>query len=182
MTWQEILANFIVPGVIGAISGAGVVAYTVGKYKEKIRSLEECCAGERLAKIEGQLMVFNNFSPLTQRLSPISLTDHGDKVLKESGVQEFIDKHYERLSDAVQKCVIDTKYDVQQCSRDTLNDALHGHAYVDEHQNMAQNPYSDDVKPLKGWLFENGYKIEDLTEVGNVYLTAKLIQRFGVTD
>jgi len=180
--------NFVVPIVLGAFAGWGAVAMGVGRYKEKIEQLEKCCAGERISKIEGKFEVIQSYEPMTKRGSPIQLTEHGSKVLTDSGFKSLIDEHAVDIVDYVENCATDTKYDVQECSERVCEYLLERNCLPNEYH-IDHNPHPDLIakkvkamdkyRPLineiKDWLYENGYKVEHLVESGTVYVRDKAI-------
>lgn len=171
--------QWLVPTLLGSVGGWGVVAFKLGSYKEKIVQLESCCAESRISKIEGRLETLTAYMPLTQAQSPINLTERGQEVLSGSGMDKFIDTHFERLRVEIRNCAAETKYDIQECSENMLHVALEGNLY--EGVGLLHETLFNDIYSLKEWLFENGLKIKDLVEVGTVYLRDKIIN-VGLSD
>ena len=68
------LGKIFIPIALGALGGFSAVAMSIEKYKEKVDSLDECkadnkvsAACERIAKIEAMADLFKSFQMLTQR-------------------------------------------------------------------------------------------------------------------
>ena len=184
------LVKFIIPVVMGALGGWGAVAMTVGRYKEKIEQLEKCCAGERISKIEGKFEFLQSYEPMVKRGSPLQLTDHGQKVISESGFSALIDSNEAEIVGFLSSCVTDTKYDVQDCSERACKYILNHYCLPNQYyiypesddyavqlveKSEAIDKYAPLVSSIKNWLYENGYKIEHLVEAGMVYVRDKAI-------
>jgi len=158
----------------------------IGKYIEKIRKLEECCAENRISKIEGKFEVIQALEPMTKRGSPLQLTEHCEKVLADSGFKSLIDANSDEIIEYLSECITDTKYDVQECAERACkslleifclpNDvAYNGLPAQAEHEHRRIAHYKPLIFEIKNWLYENGYKIHHLVEAGTVYARDKAI-------
>ena len=137
------------------VTAFAVVAFKMGRYSEKIDQLEKCDLNTRLSKIEGQ--------QLTKRKSPITLTDRGETVLKDSAGKQFVDENLEELHALVEERAPKTSYDVQEASK-TVIESLES---------------DDRMSQIKEYLFREGMDFEGAIEVLGIYLRDKILAAKG---
>lgn len=123
---------------------------------------------------------------MVKRGSPLQLTEHGQRVLLESGFQALLDDNESDVVEYLASCVTDTKYDVQECAEracESLFDVycLPNHvAYngLPEEfilQNSKTALYRPKILEIKNWLYDNGYRIHHLVDAGTIYARDKAI-------
>jgi hypothetical protein len=114
----------------------------------------------RISNLEGK--VFG----LSGSMSPISLTEKGNKVLDISGLRKYIDNNIDILSENCKKSKdIQTAYDVQECAFAVFESIS----------------LDDDIeKSIKIAAYEEGIDKDIVRRVGGIYLRDKLLEKFGM--
>lgn len=167
---QNTIIMFAINLVLSGLVGFGAASFKIGKYINKVETLEntvgkdEHCGlrktvGEMRDKVITCETLLNNKGPLTQKKSPVSLTDRGTFFLNASGGKKFIDDHFEELLAKVEEKSPRTAYDVQELSKEVI----------------ASLKEDDRLIPLKEFLFKDGSTLSDLIEVMGVYLRDKVL-------
>lgn len=160
------IANMVVAGVVGW----GAASRKIGEYQNKIDSIETTIGkdehgglrktvGDVHAKVIACETRLEERGPLTQRQSPVSLTERGLKFLEDSGGKVYVDDHFDRLLDAVDAMNPQTAYDVQEDARKIID----------------QLADDESINPIKEFLFKDGSTLREAFEVMSVYLRNKIL-------
>ena len=92
--------------------------------------------------------------------SPLSPTNYGASLIKESGLETVLDDNKELFKRKLKELLPEgyTEYDVQERARDVLA------------------KFADDVimRPVKNWVYNNPMDIDAILRVGGLWLTALL--------
>jgi len=160
-----------IAGIVISILASFIVAtLKIGEYKNKvdqaIRDIGEIRKEER--EIRDKVIAcetsLKEREPLTKRKSPVTLSDRGNHVLTESKGKDFVDSNYEELKLAVEKTNPQTSYDIQESSRQIM-DNLRDDARIN---------------PIKEYLFKEGMELEDIIVVLGIYLRDKILKEKGI--
>lgn len=145
------------------LTAVGMISHKMGRYTEKVDQLEHCNLNTRLSTLEGRYSV----SSITQNKSPITLTETGSKLLKESSADVFVDKNYDELLKKVQdhKTPL-SAYDVQEKCKEVI----------------ASYKGDDRFVPLKDFAFKQGIELNLIQIVASIYLRDKVLPSFGFTQ
>ncbi len=172
-TFQIVLfiANLLVAGVVGFVGAS----FKIGEYRNKVDSLESTVGRDEhggLRKTLGEvrdkvIACETNLTlrgPLTQKKSPISLTERGDKFLKDSGGEKFVDEHFTELLEKVESLSPQTSYDIQESSKQAI-------------EGLKED---ERINPIKEFLYKDGSTLEDLFTVMGVYLRDKILKHKNI--
>jgi len=98
-----------------------------------------------------------------KRKSPLALTDSGERLLKDSGGEDFVNNHYELLAQKVEDNSPKTAYDIQELSQQVITWLK-----------------SEDIfNSLKDYAFKTGLPLEIIIEVMGIYLRDKILRAKG---
>lgn len=164
---------------ISGITAYGTIAYTLGKYKEKIDKIDEYNPASKIAELDSKLS--EKLSDLSDRISklegnmekmpsaymqsqsPLKLTDKGEELLKDSGGKFYIDEHIDVFIENIKKSKPNTAYDVQEYSRDLIR----------------EQQIQKEFNPIKDFAFQEGLHLDLITSVMGLYLRDKAIDKLG---
>lgn len=136
---------------------------TLKEAKDEIKELkaELQTVRERAVKCE---TILKEREALAKRKSPLSLTERGTNLLKNSKGDRFIDENLEELKKLIDDEAPPTAYDVQELSQKTIAS------------------FKDDPRfiPLKDYLYKEGEDINDLVFVMGIYLRDKVLMANGM--
>lgn len=151
--------------VLGAIGGWGTAAVQLGRYtqtvddlKDKVNRIEEKLSAmstkitECSTKVDERTKSYA--STLTQSNSPITLSPHGESLLKRSGADAFVLNHQKKLVDKIRATKPATAFDVQVAARNVVV--------------SIQN--DDNFKPFKNFVYNEGTDLEPIFIVMSLYL------------
>lgn len=147
-----------VVNLIGIPSILGIVLYT-GRKLSALDRLEKDIEDivkpdlkdvrERFATLEGKT------ANLFAQKSPISLTQKGQKILKQSGIKEYIDNNQDILLPECHNAGnMETPYDIQQ----SVFDMFDNYEFPQKTDNQ-----------LKSYAFDNGLSMDMIRRVGAIY-------------
>jgi len=156
---------FILNLLISAAVGYGAAAFKIGEYKNKVDTLESTVGkdehgglrrtlGEVKDKVVACEVILKERGPLAERKSPISLTERGDNVLKESGGMDYVDDQKESLLAFIRDKNPKSAYDVQEFAKLA----------------MELRAKEDDFIPLKNYAYKEGMDLDDILFVTGIYL------------
>lgn len=169
--WKLTL-QFLIPVILGGLSGLLVFwgkfssAQTeIKNLKERVDKLEgkltEAC--ERLAKEEGRSERDRAHDDLTQRESPISLSDKGKALLLDSGGQEYIETNKENLIEAIRSKNPQSAYDIQEFAKQVIKDKSIETNFV----------------PIKNYLYAQGLDLDRAVTVLGIHLRDMALPALG---
>lgn len=138
------------------IFACGVVYQKVKDIRDNIKEYKKI--GERISRIEGRVTMRN--PDLYEKNSPISLTDKGVLLLKESGTEAHIQKNRESLLQHFKK--INNPLDIQD-NAEIL---------------MEQELKKDDR--VKEYVFLNGESMKDVAGVAGIALRDIVFEEKGI--
>lgn len=102
--------------------------------------------------------------PLKKSKSPVSLTDRGQRVLKDSTSQIFVDDNYAELKSLVEAKGPQTAYDIQELSH-----------------NVALGLRTDArINPIKDYAFKEGLGLDEILDILGIYLRDKILSERGI--
>jgi len=127
----------IVNLVVSAMVGAGTALFTIGQYKSKVdrmeRDLEKMADRKETLRTDvDKLLEFKiqaqKFMDRTiyKDQSPLSLTEFGEKLIKESGLKKIFEDVKDDLVEKLEEMDPLSQYDVQEKAR-ALMDSLDGY-------------------------------------------------------
>ncbi|MDP3988727.1 MAG: hypothetical protein Q8P93_00605 [bacterium] len=119
---------------------------------------------ERFKAIESRMEVFWR-DRYAMSHSPRQLNEYGEVVLAESGIKEYIDEHYDELSELIEDADPQNPYDAEQLIVEAVR------ALPKEHPELL-----NDVK--KG-AFKTGADVDGVLYVGALYLRNNLFTELG---
>ena len=156
---------FIVNLVLAAFVGFGTATYTIGQYKNKVDTLEKekdkSC--DKIDVLRTDVDTLKEFKVQTQKYidskiykseSPLSLTEFGTKLLKDSGFNEVFDLEKDNLVGKLEKYNSRNKYDIQENARDLMNSLVE---YL---------PFAS----IKTYAFSNGIDFSQILRAGAIPL------------
>jgi hypothetical protein len=115
---------------------------------------------ERFSALEGRMAGY------TQSNSPISLTEKGEKLLKESGFKEYIDNNKDRLINLCsQKRGLETAYDIQEAVFDFFDNELKFEPELE--------------KQIKEYAYADGASMETVRRLGGIYFRDNCLEHFN---
>lgn len=149
------------PYFLGILGSLMMIAwYTSGKFSKTETLLGS--VDKRLTNLEGKL--YGTF----QSQSPISLTDVGNKFLKESGLKDYIDFNKEKLfSDCHKLKKISTAYDIQEVAFAFFDTVKFETGFE---------------KKLENFTYQQGIDLKILRRIGGIYLRNLLIKKLGMNE
>ena len=171
-------ATSLIPSIVTILVavGSGWVGalLALGVYKNKIDNLETTLGKDEHSglrktvsdirdKVVSCEATIKANGPLTERKSPVSLSDRGEELLNNSEAKQFVNNNLEELSKKVEELRPKTAYDVQENSWKVLQD-------------MSDD---DRFNTLKEYLFQEGLKLEDLVTVMGIYLRDNILKNKG---
>lgn len=155
---------------VGGFSGFITSLIKVGKYTNKVDTLENDVRDlkREVREIRDKVIAcetsLKEREPLTKRESPISLTDKGNKTLKDSGAEKFIDDNFDSLFKKIEGKHPKAAYDIQEISKNVLEDMQNDDLFND----------------LKEYAFKEGREIEDIILVAGIHLRDKVLMKKGL--
>lgn len=162
ITWVQKIGNFVSNLILGQTKEIIV------RTDQRVLGLEETIkiitddlkdVRERFSGLEGKT------ANLFQTKSPISLTDTGNKYLKESGFKDFIDSNNELLSAACSKDrKMKTPYDVQESVFDFFANYDFPTEILDK---------------IKTYAFNQGINVDVMRRVGAIYFRDICLDSLG---
>jgi hypothetical protein len=163
--------------VIAALTGGVTAAIVIGKYKEKVDSLErsreklenklDICRSEidTLKEFKTNAQKYID-SKIYQSNSPLSLTDYGKKLIKDSGFETIFDQHKDDLAEMLGKLDPKTAYDVQEVSR----------SFMDSQAEYA--PFA----PIKDYAYRTGSDLNLILRAGAILLRDYYLEKHPEID
>jgi hypothetical protein len=123
--------------------------------KRDVKSIDR-----RVGRIEGHL----GLAPIVSR-SPLHLTEIGEKILKESGIKQFVEERKEELLKQLKEENYTSAYDVQEwCFK-----------IFDQFSNQPEFQ-----EPFKDYAFQTGYSFDEIFEVGAIYFRDIALKELGL--
>src|SRR5258708_6004467 len=109
---DQSISAIVVSLVVSLLTSLLTVFFVLGKYKEKVDTLEKCQDKNeekqddlmtRMAKLEGGIDRDRAHTPslYTEAHSPLALNDKGKALLLDSGGKTYIDSNLEELVEAI---------------------------------------------------------------------------------
>lgn len=133
--------------------------------KDKVGELEkrlnETC--EKLAKEEGRSERDRAHDDLTQRESPISLSDKGKALLLDSGGQTYIETNRENLIQAIRDRNPQSAYDVQEFAKQVIREKSSEPNFI----------------PIKNYLYTQGLDLDRAVTVLGIQLRDVALPALG---
>lgn len=173
------LGIFILNAIISGLVGWSAASRKIGEYKNKVDGLvttlgidEHAGLRKTVGEINTKVIAcetrLQEREPLTRRRSPVSLTERGAKLLKDSGGEKFVDENFDELLAAVDTMNPKTAYDVQEDSKEAI-------------KKLADD---DRINDIKNFLFKDGSTLEDVFIVMSIYLRNKILthKKWNVDD
>ena len=130
--WGEVLNGIIgglIPTLLALLGGLvflGRKLEQIDKSAESIETIETQINefSKTLAKLEEFKISTQKFidNKIYQSQSPLSLTEFGEKLIKDSGFRRIFDKEKDVLVAELEKKQPKTKYDVQEKARELMNE------------------------------------------------------------
>lgn len=168
---QTTVIIFVINIVISGLVGFVVASMRIGIYKNKVDNLETTVGKDEhggLRKTVGDMRdkviacetSLKEREPLTKRKSPISLTERGLGLLKNSGGEKFVDDNFDELLKKVDELKPTTAYDVQEDAKKVIEGLRE-----DERLN-----------PIKEFLFKDGSSLDEVATVMGIYLRDKVLK------
>lgn len=162
-TLQIILfvANLVIAGAVSAFTAS----HKIGQYKEKVDNLEKekeklCTKHDVIRSDMDKMLEFKAStqkyidSKIYQSNSPLSLTDFGKTMVRESGFATIFEKTKPDLAAKLAAKNPKTKYDVQEMARSLLDE-------------LTDYP---DFQPIKKYAFEKGIDFTQILRAGSIHL------------
>jgi uncharacterized protein YihD (DUF1040 family) len=151
--------------VLSIAASVVTAALMIGKYREKVDSLErsrdklesklDSCKSEidglKEFKVSAQKFID---SKIYQSNSPLSLTEYGRKLVKESGFEKIFEEHKDELVQMLNKLSPQTAYDVQEVSRSFMDG-------LDNYEPFA---------PIKEYAFKTGSDFKQILRAGAIMM------------
>jgi len=159
--------------IIAGIVAFATASYKFGKLEQRIDHLEEDNKDEKkelrelgksVAEIKGQLSV-NNPAAYVQRKSPVTMNERGEKLLKDSGGDDFISSNKNELFEKIKTIGYKTAYDVQENTKIVINSYKNDERFI----------------KLKDYAFKEGVDLEIITLVLAIRLRDLFLQEIGLT-
>lgn len=174
---QLTVVQILVPILLGLLAGIGGAWATLARYREKVDQLEKIDCQKRLSSLEGsfnavqgQVNALQQNSPTNylQAHSPTSLTENGKQLLKDSGIEKYVDDKFTDLLAATQAKLAPkgddySAYDVQ----------------IETLQVIREHADDKDFIPVKDFAFSKGIDLNNIQLVGGVYLRDKCLESLG---
>lgn len=171
---METYISIIVSVVLAIVASIGTALLTLGKYKQKVDTLEDNIKtlqqemkdlSKSVTACETRLEERQKYTPenVVKRRSPVTLSGVGTELLKKSGGDKFVDEHLNDLIERIKQKSPKTAYDVQVLSQEVLKDI--------------QN---DDIfNPIKDFAFKEGTDLDVMFVVMGIYLRDIAIPKLG---
>ncbi len=128
--------------IIPAILGTGFYIHKINNLQKEV---------DRIRKI---LDDNSPFGGTVRKNNPLSLTEKGQKILKESGAQDYIDQNKNSLIQEIKTRTPKSLYDVQELAREVIE--LH--------------KGKDEFTPIKDYTYKNGLALDHIIMAMAVYL------------
>lgn len=163
--------SFFAPMATAVIISVGGVIVNHFIYREKVNSLEKT-----MEKVSSEVKELRDKTiacetslkerereAYIKRKSPLALTDSGEKLLKDSGGDVFVNENFSLLNQKVEDHIPKTAYDVQELSQQVITWLK-----------------SEDVfNSIKDYAFKTGLPLEIIIEVMGIYLRDKILLEKG---
>ena len=151
--------------ILSVITTAVSIFIILGKRLQQIQDLIVDRDGmkKELKDIDKKIAAFEEFKTNTQKFidskiyqanSPLSLTEFGRKLIKESGFEEIFDREKDKLVEKLELKTPTTKYDAQEKAREVMND-------------LTECP---EFQPLKEYAFKTGSDYAQILRAGAIPL------------
>ncbi len=168
------LVTFIVEIAVAGAVGFGTGLLALGKYKQKIDTLEEKVGTleKEIKDVQKELTTCSTkidertqsyASTLTKRKSPLSLTEKGEELLKRSGADKFIIDHKDILIKEIGDKNPKSAYDVQVFAKEVV-------------ESMSNK---EEFTSLKDFAFKEGIEIDAIFIVMSIYLRDLALASLG---
>lgn len=170
LSWAEI----VVPLLAGALSGFLAAVWKQGRYSHAVEMLEK-----KVDKMEEDLQIATHkltecetkinerttsyASTLTQRKSPISLTQKGQEILMNSGAKKFVLENLQELVGKIKEKNPHTAYDVQVASRQVVESLQNDTRFV----------------PFKNYVYKEGLDLDPIFIVMSLCLRDSALPLLG---
>ena len=139
----------------------------IGKMEVKVEAVDF-----RMQKMERDVAIIKEFKKNTEKFidhslyrgrSPLSLTDDGEKLVRDSGLQDVLndEKMQSDLLGMLKKKNPETRYDIQETAREMM-DGLSNHDYF---------------RNVKEYAFENGKDVRQILRAGSIILRDVYIEK-----
>ena len=164
MNLQTILTIAGISNFVLLVGHFVVFIYKWGRINEKVDGIKEKIDkrdkhGERLAALEQNAGLWNKEN--TRNDSPVSLTEKGVLLLKESGAEEFVERNKNDLLKHFEH--VDEPFDIQEKSLEIVEQELRKD------------------KKVKEYLFQNGAKgMGEVVEVAGIALRDIVLEHKGI--
>ncbi len=161
---------FIVNLIISALIAVGVSFIRIGQYKNKVDTIEttigkdeHCGLRKTLTDAKTEVDKLLEFKTNTQKFidsniyknqSPLSLTEFGEQLIKDSGFETIFLSEKDELVKLLEKIAPKTQYDVQEKARGLMNDLEDFPAF----------------EPIKEYAFKNGKDFGQILRAGAILL------------
>ncbi len=170
-TLTIILSSGIVSALITLLGGLLIL----GKYREKVDSLEKKCEKhenkiddmkDRISTLEGGVERDRANNPYVKRKSPLSLTDRGKAMLLDSGGESYVNANKDQLIKSIKDKNPKSAYDVQELAQRVIRER------IDE----------DEFIPLKDFVYKEGIELKNLLQVMGIALRDAALPILGFNE
>ena len=152
--WQVVLV--IILHIMAFAYFCGKISQRVNKNEKEIERNSELLGEllERVSKIEGRL------DPYIQKKSPLTLTEKGTKLLKESGVEAYIEKNKDTLIKKFDDSI--SPLDIQEKAKKVMNEEIQ--------KSIA----------IKNYIYKEGEELESVVRVAGIALRDAVIKEKNI--
>jgi hypothetical protein len=162
---------------VGGLGGVIVATITMAKYQQKVDDLKEDMkeANKKIDFLRTDADTLKEFKVNAQKFidknlyearSPLSLSEFGEKIVRESGFLEIFSKCKDELALKLKEKDPKTQYDVQENSRALMNELGD---YI---------PF----QPIKTYAFKNGLDYLQILRAGSILLRDYYLSLYPLLD